>query len=240
MGGLYSTKRNILILSKTHSFYENVKNCIQDREVELFWTEFSQKEQNVYARYDLVIVDGELVGENIKNLTKILYRQHSTPILALFSHSDSKIRTAAFRSGVNAYLEIPYGISELQAITHSLMALSECTKETEREGLLLTFDSDLVIDLLQRQAFQAGKNLNLTRKEFDILCCLASHPGQVLSREQLYEEVWQSQETYHVDEVVKAHIKALRRKLSSEKTEYIKNIWGVGYLFLPKAKSRRF
>lgn len=76
-----------------------------------------------------------------------------------------------------------------------------------------------------------GEQLNLTRKEFELLFCLASHAGQVLSREQLYSQVWEDDITYNVDGLIKAHIKTLRKKLTPANKEYIKNVWGIGYRF---------
>ena len=76
-----------------------------------------------------------------------------------------------------------------------------------------------------------GQSLELTKTEFDILFCLAKHPGQVLSREQIYDYVWNGDSAFNVDDVVKAHIKAIRKKLAAADTQYIQNVWGVGYRF---------
>jgi DNA-binding response OmpR family regulator len=80
--------------------------------------------------------------------------------------------------------------------------------------------------------------MNLARKEFDLLFCLASHAGQVMSREQLYSAVWNENVTYNVEEQVKAHIKALRKKLMPLGKEYIKNEWGIGYCFSPESNEQ--
>ena len=95
----------------------------------------------------------------------------------------------------------------------------------------LAFGTDLIIEPMKRLVFLKGQLVELSRKEFDLLYCLAKHPGQVLSREQLYSRVWDSDSAFNVDEVVKAHIKTLRKKLSASDIDYIKNIWGVGYRF---------
>ena len=95
----------------------------------------------------------------------------------------------------------------------------------------MAFGNDLVIEPSKRQAFLKGKKLNLTRKEFEMLLCLASNPGRVLTREQLYRQIWETDTSYNVDELVKAHIKTLRKKLSDADIQYIKNVWGVGYRF---------
>ena len=83
----------------------------------------------------------------------------------------------------------------------------------------LAFGKDLVIDPLARQVLLNGKDLRLTRKEFDLLFCLASNPGQVFSRKQLYSHVWDEHAAYNVDEVVKTQIKTLRQKLSTTGNE---------------------
>lgn len=89
---------------------------------------------------------------------------------------------------------------------------------------------DLIIDPVKHQTTLKGEPLNLTRKEFDLLFHLAR---QVLSREQLYSAVWNEDTAFNVDEQVKAHIKALRRKLAPSGKELIQNEWGVGYRFSP-------
>lgn len=96
----------------------------------------------------------------------------------------------------------------------------------------LAFGKNLVIDPHTRQVILGGRELKLTPKEFDLLFCLASNPGRVFSREQLYAQIWDEYSAYNVDEVVKAQIKSLRRKLSDVGKEYIKNVWGIGYRFL--------
>ena len=69
---------------------------------------------------------------------------------------------------------------------------------------------------------------------------MPSHAGQVLSREQLYSAVWDEHSAFHVGESVKAHIKALRKKLTPAGKEYIKNEWGIGYRFSPDFHPGKF
>ena len=96
----------------------------------------------------------------------------------------------------------------------------------------LAIGKDLVIDPLYRQTYLAGVELDLTRREFDLLYFLASNPGQVFSRAQLYRNVWCSDNDFAIDETVKTCIKALRRKLAPAGREYIQNLRGVGYRFV--------
>ncbi len=98
----------------------------------------------------------------------------------------------------------------------------------------LVRSKDLVIDPIRREASIKNIKLKLTRKEFDLLHCLAANPGRVLTREQLYSHVWDEDNAFDVDAIVKTHISALRKKLATANVEYIKNIWGVGYIFEPE------
>ncbi len=75
--------------------------------------------------------------------------------------------------------------------------------------------------------------MELTRREFDLLLFFAKRPGQVFSRDQIYDSVWGDFFELGGDETVKAHIKTLRKKLSAIGTGLIENVWGVGYRFVP-------
>nr|WP_243154143.1 winged helix-turn-helix domain-containing protein [Pseudoflavonifractor sp. 60] len=77
-----------------------------------------------------------------------------------------------------------------------------------------------------------GKPLELSRKEFDLLHCLAAYPGQVFSRGQIYSHIWDDEPTVAVDEAVKSLIKKLRKKLATVDKDYIQNMRGVGYKFV--------
>ena len=65
---------------------------------------------------------------------------------------------------------------------------------------------------------------------------LASYPGQVFTREQLYTRIWGCDSDFNVDESVRSHIKFLRRKLASSGKEYIQTVWGIGYRFAPQER----
>lgn len=156
------------------------------------------------------------------------------PILVLSSKTDIKDKVTALKAGANVYLNKPYELEECLAHAQSLIELYVQLHTAESRCYTLAFGMDLIIDPVKHQATLKGESLNLTRKEFDLLLYLASHAGQVLSREQLYSAVWKEDTTYNVDEPVKSHIKALRRKLTPAGKEYIKNQWGVGYRFSPE------
>lgn len=95
---------------------------------------------------------------------------------------------------------------------------------------VLTFNQ-LVIDPNRREVLLNGNDLGLTKIEFDIVYFLARHKGRVMSRDQIYANVWTHDSSFDVDELVKAHIKRLRKKFSQSDHEYIQNVRGIGYKF---------
>lgn len=102
---------------------------------------------------------------------------------------------------------------------------------TEKKYYTLTFGTELVINPLYRQVHLKGRSIQLTRREFDLLYLLASRPGQVFSREQLYSHIWNTDTEFGVDEAVRFQIKSLRKKLTRTRGSYIQTVRGIGYRF---------
>jgi len=177
----------------------------------------------------LIILDAAISAEDDHQLLAALRKAKTTPILILSSQTCYVERLRVLQAGAHAYIGEPYSLEECLAQAQALMQLYCDLKPPPEICYTLAFGKDLVIDPLARQVLLNGKDLRLTRKEFDLLFCLASNPGPVFSREQLYSHVWDEHSAYNVDEVVKAQIKTLRQKLSTTGNEYIKNVWGIGY-----------
>ena len=181
------------------------------------------------AEFCLIILDARISAEDDHQLLAAIRKSKTTPILILSSQSCHVERLRVLQAGAHAYIGEPYSLEECLAQAQALMQLYCELKPQQEVCYTLAIGKDLVVDPLSRQALLNGKDLRLTRKEFDLLFCLASNPGQVFSREQLYSHVWDEHAAYNVDEVVKAQIKTLRQKLSTTGNEYIKNVWGIGY-----------
>lgn len=181
------------------------------------------------AEFCLIILDAAISAEDDHRLLTAIRKSKTTPILILSSQSCHVERLRVLQAGAHAYIGHPYSMEECLAQAQALMQLYCELKPQQEVCYTLAIGKDLVVDPLTRQALLNGKDLRLTRKEFDLLFCLASNPGQVFSREQLYNHVWDEHSAYNVDEVVKAQIKTLRQKLSMTGNEYIKNVWGIGY-----------
>ena len=226
-------RKRILIINENVAEATNIKERLVSayNDVECVTSISDAVNRFVSMDFTLVILDANMSMEDDHKLLKVMRQAKRTPILLLSSQADHSERLRALQAGAHAYMGHPYSLEECLAQAEALMQLYIEAHPGSNLCYTLVFGKDLVIDPSTRQVFLKGKELNFTRKEFDLLFCLASNAGRVISREQLYEQVWSEDAAYDVDGLVKTHIKTLRKKLSESGTEYIKNVWGVGYRF---------
>lgn len=233
-------KKSVLVIDDNIEVCREIKYSLQNETTEVYYALSVRDGINQLTKrlFCLVIMDILLSEADGIDLLKLIRQIKPIPILVLSSKPGSEDRIAALKAGAHGYVEKPYDLEECLAHAQSLMELYAQLHISESRCYTLAFGMDLIIDPVKHQATLKGEPLNLTRKEFDLLFHLASHAGQVLSREQLYSAVWKETTAYNVDEQVKAHIKALRRKLIPAGKEYIKNEWGVGYRFSPEEEEQ--
>lgn len=229
-------KKQVLIIDNDPNVCKEIKYALQNETTDAFYVTSMQLGFELFTKqhFCLVIMDINLSETDGVELLKVIRQTKPVSILVLSSKTDTHQRISALKAGANAYLQKPYELEECLAHAQSLMELYADLHTIESRCYTLAFGMDLVIDPVRHQATLRGELLNLTRKEFDLLFTLASHVGQVLSREQLYSLVWSESNGYNVDELIKTHIKTLRRKLTPAGAEYIKNVWGIGYRFSPE------
>ena len=229
-------KKKVLIIDDDLAVCKEIKYAIQSETTDAYYATSVHEGFELFTKqhFCLVIMDILLSETDGLALIQAIRQAKPVPILVLSSKPDTNERLSALRAGANAYLNKPYELEECLAHAQSLMELYTSLHTTESRSYTLAFGMDLFIDPTRHQATLKGEPLNLTRKEFELLFCLASHAGQVLSREQLYSLVWQEEAGFSVDELIKAHIKTLRKKLAPVGAEYIRNVWGIGYRFSPE------
>ena len=226
-------KKQVLLISSDCEFYGELQSATKDGALEVQGFSTLEKALSMFSRhsYQLVILDIPAHADGAGMLSMIR-RAVPVPILALSFAEDVSGRIAMFQAGASGLLQKPCDIMECAAYAQALTDLSSEQYEGKRRYYTRAIGKDLVIDPLYRQTYLAGAELDLTRREFDLLYFLASNPGQVFSRVQLYRNVWCSDNDFAIDETVKTCIKALRRKLAPAGREYIQNLRGVGYRFV--------
>lgn len=226
-------KKKVLIIDDDLITCNEIKNALQSHTTEVYCAVSAGDglEQLAKQQFCLVIMDILLSEADGISLLQTIRRIKPIPILVLASDSKQCGKVSVLNAGADSYMDKPFKLEECLAQAQSLMRLYMELHGTAQRCYTLAFGLDLIIDPVRHQATLKGDPLDLTRKEFDLLFCLALHAGQVLSRDQLYSHVWPNDNEFDVEASIKNHIKKLRKKLSTGGKDYIKNIWGVGYYF---------
>ena len=177
-------------------------------------------------RPDLVVMD--VMMPFVDGLTvcrELRTRRDRVPILLLTARHEVGDRVAGLDAGADDYLAKPFAVEELLARVRALLRRTSPAQGSET----LTF-GDLSVDLLAHEVVRAGRRIQLTKTEFDLLQVLIEQQGIVLSRDYLYEHIW----GYHSETSSKSldvYIGYLRRKLEEGGGRRILHtIRGVGYV----------
>jgi DNA-binding response OmpR family regulator len=156
--------------------------------------------------YDVVLLDLGLPDGDGVELCVDLRARADAAILVITARGEEPDRVAALDAGADDYLVKPFGFAELTARIRAVLRRSRLSDtHVLRHG-------PLAIDTRTRQVTGAGEEIPLTPTEFDILECLATDPGRVVTRQEIIERVWNTS-WYGPTRVLDVHIAALRRKL---------------------------
>ncbi|MDO6847226.1 response regulator transcription factor [Priestia megaterium] len=192
-------------------------------------------EKALHIDYDLIVLDLMMPGLDGIEVCKQIREKKATPIIMLTAKGEEVNRVQGFEVGTDDYIVKPFSPREVVLRVKALLRRSSqatfIQPETSVKNLIV-FDH-LTIDNDAHRVTADGKEVNLTPKEYELLCYLAKTPDKVYDREQLLREVW------HYDffgdlRTVDTHVKRLREKLnrvSSQAAKMIVTVWGVGYKF---------
>ena len=181
------------------------------------------------TQYHLLLLDvmmGEISGFKMASLLRKNSKTKDLPIIFLTAKTTENDTLTGFTLGADDYISKPFSIKQVIARVKAVLRRSLQNEREEDE--ILAFES-LEVNLQQKKTKVEGKEVDLTKKEFEILVLLLSHLGQVFSREDILKRVWKD-EVYVLDRTVDVNITRLRKKLEP----YGKNIvtrLGYGYCF---------
>ena len=183
-------------------------------------------------RPDLIILDLMLPvidGLDVCRKLKGSLITSAIPIIMLTAKSDEVDRVIGLELGADDYLTKPFGARELIARIKAVLRRSILPAATANVAKELHFGS-LLINLTNYAAYLSGDKLELTLKEFEVLCLLVQNPNQAFSREKLLESIW-GYEYYGDTRTVDVHIRHLRAKLEKapEIANAIETVRGIGY-----------
>lgn len=163
------------------------------------------------GEYDVVLLDLGLPDGDGVELCVDLRERSDAAILVITARGEEPDRVAALDAGADDYVVKPFGFAELKARIRAVL------RRTHVADSHLLHHGRLTIDSRTRQVTSAGTEIPLTPTEFDILECLATDPGRVVTRQEITERVWNTS-WYGPTRVLDVHIAALRRKLGDPAT----------------------
>jgi two-component system response regulator MprA len=172
---------------------------------------------------DLVIVDVMLPGIDGFEVCKRLRAAGDVPVLMLTARDAVTDKVHGLDAGADDYLTKPFNFDELNARVRALMRRRRPTEKT-----ILRY-ADLSLDQSTREVKRANRKLELTTKEFDLLELFMQHPRQVLTRDVIYERIW-NYDFGGESNIIEVYIRYLRGKLEADgEPRLIQTIRGVGY-----------
>lgn len=184
------------------------------------------------VEYDVVLLDVMLPKLTGFEVCQQIREFSTMPIIMLTAKGDDMDKILGLEYGADDYITKPFNILEVKARIKAIMRRSsKNTTANNSVSKIVTF-GDMKIDCENRRVYIAGKEVNLTAKEFDLLELLVFNPNKVYSRENLLNIVWGYDYPGDV-RTVDVHIRRLREKIESNPSEpkYIHTKWGVGYFF---------
>ena len=177
---------------------------------------------------DLVLLDVMMPGLDGYAVCQTIRAVVACPIVFLSARHTEMDRIQGLAVGGDDYLAKPFSLRELKARVHAHLRRDARNRPQADEHALRY--GPLSISVKNREIAIDGQPIPLTPKEFDIVRLLAMHPGQVFSKEQIYDKIWGLEATGDVSTVTE-HVKNIRAKLSGQDADlqYIATVWGVGY-----------
>lgn len=231
-------KKKILLIDDDIELCKLLEQCLGN---EGYGVDCLQSGENALSsikngQVDLVILDIMLPGADGFTILKQIRAFSQIPVLMLSAKSEEMSKVYGLRTGADDYLTKPFGLSELMARVENLLRRCRVITEDSACGRLLSFDG-LQIDMDKCIVIKKGKEIQITPKEYKLLCFLAGNPQMVFTKKQIYNAVWDEEFMYD-DNTIMALISRLRKKLedSQDEPQYIQTVWGIGYRFNDKVK----
>lgn len=193
--------------------------------VDIFYNSTDFLEKLNREDYKLVILDVMLPDIDGYETCKIVKeRKPAIHVILLTVLSDDKNVVEGFESGADDYVSKPFSMDVLLARVKRFLF--------KRKEEILDF-GDIKIEVSSRRVLVEGKEVNLSKKEFDLLLILAMNEGRVFTREKLLDLVW-SEEINVSPRVVDTTVKRLRKKIEKDPNtpKHVKTVWGIGYKFV--------
>lgn len=224
----------ILIVEDESEIAELLQDYLEEEQFDVLIAGDGDEALQMFKSYrpQLVILDIMLPKLNGLELCRIIRAESAVPIILLSAKKSDVDKILGLGLGADDYVVKPFSPGEVVArVKAQLRRVNQLSAPAEKPEDLLRF-SELEIHLKAYEVKVRNRPVSCSAKEFEVLRFLALHPNQVLTREQIFGQVWGYNE-YGDLNTVTVHIKKLREKIEEDPSNplYIKTVWGVGYKF---------
>jgi two-component system, OmpR family, response regulator ResD len=182
------------------------------------------------SRPDLVVLDLMMPGMDGLEVMRRLREHERVSVILLTAKGEHTDRIIGLRLGADDYVVKPFSPAELVARVDAVLRRVDNSPQPEEP---IAFE-DIQLDPVARRVTVRGEEAQLTVREYDLLLHFVRHPGQVFSRDQLMDSVWQYR-FYTDTSTVTVHVRRLRAKIEADASNprWLQTVWGVGYRFQP-------
>lgn len=225
----------IMLVDDEDSIRKVVAHLAQKEGYDFCYASDGEKALQMFAQEnpDLIILDVMLPELDGFEVCRRIRQESAVPIILLSAKGDIVDKSVGFNMGADDYMTKPFSPIELalrmKAMFRRAFRLSNENLAEDKDRLVF---KDLEINNKTFEVIVRGKKVDLTSKEFELLSFMANHPGQVFTRQQLFDNLWG--EKYLGDSgTITVFIRKVREKVELDpgRPEYILTVWGVGYKF---------
>lgn len=225
-------ENKVLIVDDEKDLANILKDFLEHEGIE---TRVAYNGEECYKAYEgfkpnLVVLDIMLPDDDGMEICRKIRSESDIPIIMLSAKDSDIDQILSLGLGADEYLTKPY--SPVVVVAH-IKALLRRYRLAKREDTGHLIDRDnFTMDTKKHEVIVYGQKIDLVSKEFELLWYLAKHPGDVFTKEQLYDELWGVDEFGEISTVT-VHIRKIREKIEQNPSqpEFVKTIWGVGYKF---------
>lgn len=220
---------HILIVEDEERLAKALKKGLELKGYAVDWLPDSEKARNrilLYRNeYDLIILDLMLPGIDGATITESVRKENvTTPIIILTARNETEHKVDLLNKGADDYVVKPFSFEEL------LSRINAVLRRPAQAKPVVFKVGPLEMDMATRTVKKNGEEIALTLKEFALLECFMRQPGEVLSREKLFDHVWDFN-SLSWSNVLDVHMKNLRKKLGTDENgdQLFETVRGVGY-----------
>lgn len=230
---MFLMQKTILLVEDDPAISDMVKKYLNNESFNVKCVFDGEEAANAFKdeHYDLVLLDLMLPKLNGLDFLQMVRTKSYIPVIIMSAKDSEADKALGLGFGADDYITKPFSMVELAARVKAAIRRSTqyIVTQIERDTSIIKVH-EIELDYENHRATKNGMEINLTSKEWKILCLFFKNQKKVFTKEQIYRSVWE--DDYYGDEnIINVHMSRLREKIEDtpSKPAYIKTIWGIGY-----------